>query len=94
MLNQPPDHHQTSQRPVRANHVELDVAGGEVRVLGGAVARDDFAGLRLTPPLLYHNDLTASVSRYYWSEDFGYLLWLRLYEKVRAAAERSEMPTR
>ncbi len=58
------------------------------------IARDDFAELRRTPPLLYHNDLTASVSRYYWSEDFGYALWLRLYEKARAAAERSEMPTR
>jgi hypothetical protein len=53
------------------------------------LGRDDFATLRATPPLLYHNDLTASVSRYYWSEDVGYALWLRLYEEVRAAAERS-----
>jgi hypothetical protein len=29
--------------------------------------------------MLYHNDLTASTSRFYWSEDFGYALWLRLY---------------
>lgn len=49
------------------------------------LARDDFAELRRSPPLLYHNDLTASVSRYYWSEDFGYALWLRLYEELRAA---------
>jgi hypothetical protein len=42
------------------------------------LARDDFALLRATPPLLYHNDLTATVSRYYWSEDVGYALWLRL----------------
>ena len=42
------------------------------------LARDDFALLRSTPPLLYHNDLTASVARYYWSEDVGYALWLRL----------------
>jgi hypothetical protein len=41
---------------------------------------DDFALLRRTPPLLYHNDLSASVDRYYWSEDAGYALWLRLYE--------------
>ena len=46
--------------------------------LGG----DDFALLRATPPLLYHNDLSATVSRFYWSEDAGYALWLRLYEAV------------
>lgn len=53
------------------------------------LGRDDFAELRRTPPLLYHNDLSASVSRYYWSEDFGYALWLRLHELARAAPERS-----
>jgi hypothetical protein len=42
------------------------------------LARDDFVFLRNNPPLLYHNDLTATVSRYYWSEDVGYALWLRL----------------
>ena len=41
---------------------------------------DDFARLRRSPPLLYHNDLSATVKRLYWSEDFGYALWLRLYE--------------
>lgn len=35
--------------------------------------------MKLNPPLLYHNDLTASVRRFYWSEDVGYALWLRLY---------------
>ncbi|HYH58927.1 MAG TPA: hypothetical protein VD790_06875 [Thermoleophilaceae bacterium] len=44
---------------------------------------DDFALLRQTPPLLYHNDQTATVSRFYWSEDAGYALWLRLYEAAR-----------
>ncbi len=44
------------------------------------LGRDDFGEIRRTPPLLYHNDLTARVSRYYWSEDFGYALWLRLYD--------------
>ncbi len=43
------------------------------------LADDNFAALRGTPPLVYHNDLTASVTRYYWSEDFGFALWLRLY---------------
>ncbi|MEP7010274.1 MAG: hypothetical protein ABJC13_08150 [Acidobacteriota bacterium] len=45
------------------------------------VSKDDFALLRKAPPLLYHNDLTATVSRYYWSEDVGYALWLRLYDQ-------------
>jgi hypothetical protein len=45
------------------------------------IARDDFALIRTNPPLLYHNDLTATVSRYYWSEDVGYALWLRLYDQ-------------
>jgi hypothetical protein len=44
------------------------------------LARDDFALIRRNPPLLYHNDLTATVPRYYWSEDAGYALWLRLYD--------------
>jgi hypothetical protein len=44
-----------------------------------AIAADDFALLSRTPPLLYHNDLTATVKRFYWSQDFGYALWLRLY---------------
>lgn len=50
------------------------------RNLLGDIASDDFALLHHSPPLLYHNDLSASVKRYYWSEDFGYALWLRLYE--------------
>lgn len=44
------------------------------------LSRDDFARIRTTPPLLYHNDMSASVKRYYWSEDFGYVLWLRLFD--------------
>lgn len=44
------------------------------------IAKDDFARLRTNPPLFYHNDETASVPRYYWSEDLGYALWLRLYD--------------
>ncbi|MDX6577716.1 MAG: hypothetical protein QOE96_3669 [Blastocatellia bacterium] len=47
------------------------------------IGSDDFAQLRRSPPLLYHNDLSATVSRFYWSEDFGYVLWLRLYETTR-----------
>jgi len=54
------------------------------------VAADDFALVRRSPPLLYHNDLTASVSRYYWSEDFGYALWLRLYLATARGARVAE----
>ena len=50
----------------------------DVEALLSDLARDDFARLRRDPPLLYHNDLTATVPRYYWSEDVGYALWLRL----------------
>jgi hypothetical protein len=47
------------------------------------LSKDDFALLRKNPPLLFHNDLTATVPRYYWSEDAGYALWLRLaYESA------------
>jgi hypothetical protein len=42
------------------------------------LAHDDFSLVRQNPPLLYHNDLTATVPRYYWSEDAGYAIWLRL----------------
>ena len=52
-----------------------------IRAVLRELARNDFALIRMNPPLLYHNDLTASVARYYWSEDAGYALWLRLYEE-------------
>jgi hypothetical protein len=51
----------------------------EVETVLRQIAKDDFAFVRQNPPLLYHNDLTASVRRYYWSEDVGYALWLRLF---------------
>jgi hypothetical protein len=51
----------------------------EVAVLLRSLARDRFSTVRKSPPLLYHNDFTAGVSRFYWSEDFGYALWLRIY---------------
>jgi hypothetical protein len=50
------------------------------------LAHDDFNIVRTSPPLLYHNDLTATVPRYYWSEDVGYALWLRLYGAYRLHA--------
>jgi len=51
-----------------------------IRNLLARIGSDDFAQLRRSPPQLYHNDLSATLKRFYWSEDFGYALWLRLYE--------------
>jgi len=50
----------------------------ELQAVLRQLAKEDFALLRKNPPLLYHNDLTATTPRYYWSEDVGYALWLRL----------------
>ncbi len=52
--------------------------GAEITTVLRQLANQDFALVRQSPPLLYHNDLTATVPRYYWSEDVGYALWLRL----------------
>lgn len=57
--------------------------GASTDALLRQLARDDFASMRTAPPLFYHNDLTATVPRYYWSEDLGYALWLRLYARSR-----------
>ncbi len=51
-----------------------------IRNLLVRIGSDGFAQFRRAPPLLYHNDLSGTVSRFYWSEDVGYALWLRLYE--------------
>src|SRR5205823_377496 len=59
-----------------------------IRNLLVRIGSDDFAQIRRTPPLVYHNDLSASVKRFYWSEDFGYALWLRLYEASGVNAEQ------
>jgi hypothetical protein len=64
-----------------------------VDLLLNRLASNNFASLRAEPPLLYHNDLSASVSRYYWSESFGYALWLRIYYdsmRARSAASADE----
>ena len=83
---------QLSESRMRTQIPEQGIWVSLVRLLAGAdnaaevesvlrqIAKDDFALIRKNPPLLYHNDLTATVSRYYWSEDVGYALWLRLYD--------------
>ncbi|MFP8778412.1 ArnT family glycosyltransferase [Hydrogenophaga sp. RWCD_12] len=64
--------------------VQLEEGNGparrEVLHLLQELSKDRFAPVRQNPPMLYHNDLTASVSRFYWSEDVGYAIWLRLYQ--------------
>ena len=59
-----------------------------IRNLLVRIGSDDFAQVRRSPPMLYHNDLSATVKRFYWSEDFGYALWLRLYEAAGVEAGR------
>ena len=61
----------TASRPAPASAAVIELMQG--------LSRDDFSVLRRSPPLLYHNDLTATVPRFYWSEEMGYALWLRLY---------------
>jgi len=63
-----------------------------IRNLLTRIGSDDFARLRRSPPLLYHNDLSATVTRFYWSEDFGYALWLRLYEATRVETGQLHLP--
>jgi len=64
-----------------------------IRNLLVRIGSDDFALLRRSPPLLYHNDLSASVKRFYWSEDFGYALWLRLYEATHLETGQLHQPS-
>jgi hypothetical protein len=61
----------------------------DVRQLLAELAADNFSSMRIRPPLMYHNDLSATVPRFYWSEDFGFALWLRLY---RDALQRGLLP--
>ncbi|MGM9425901.1 hypothetical protein [Hydrogenophaga sp. MI9] len=64
--------------------VQLEEGNGparsEVLQLLQELSKDRFTPVRQNPPMLYHNDLSASVSRYYWSEDVGYAIWQRLYQ--------------
>ena len=54
-------------------------ASAETLALLRTLSDDGFAAIRSSPPLLYNNDFTASTPRFYWSEEFGYALWLRLF---------------
>jgi hypothetical protein len=61
-----------------------------IRSLLARIGSDDFVQVRRSPPLLYHNDLSANVRRFYWSADFGYALWLRLYEAAGVETGHSQ----
>ena len=78
---------ETSRSPRDANVRQA------IRNLLARIGGDDFAQLRRSPPLLYHNDLSATVKRFYWSEDFGYALWLRLYEAAGVETGRPHQPS-
>ncbi len=52
------------------------------------LAANDFSLLSSAPPLLYHNDFTATVRRFYWSEELGYALWLRVFFENERARSR------
>ncbi|MDB5799496.1 MAG: hypothetical protein JWL63_435 [Rhodocyclales bacterium] len=68
---------------LEGSHDQLP-SSAEVLELLRKLSGDEFSRLRLNPPMFYHNDLTASVRRFYWSKDLGYAIWLRLYsESVR-----------
>jgi hypothetical protein len=66
----------------------------EVTAILNTLSRDDFSLLRTSPPLLYHNDLTATVPRYYWSQDVGYALWLRLAQSINHNVREPSAPSR
>jgi len=53
--------------------------GAEARHLLETIAADDFSTVAQSPPLIYQNDATGTVKRYYWSKNIGFALWLRLY---------------
>ena len=79
----------TSNSPQHTDMQQADLQAA--RALLAQLAGDDFALIRHAPPLLYHNDPTATVKRFYWSEDVGYALWLRLYEAAgNETASRSQ----
>jgi hypothetical protein len=44
------------------------------------LAQGDFIAIRRAPPLIYQNDATGKVPGFYWSQELGYALWLRLYD--------------
>jgi hypothetical protein len=63
----------------------------QIQVLLESLGKNNFAAVQSNPPLLYHNDVTARGVRYYWSEDVGYALWLRLYVEFTGRSDISRL---
>lgn len=56
-------------------------------------ARNHFSFFKEHPPLLYHSDPSAPNHRFYWSPQFAYALWLRLYTDLhREIPHRFPLP--
>ena len=72
-------------RLISSNSADKADISAAAKLLLGHLASDHFSEIKKMPPLLYHNDLSARASRFYWSEDFGYALWLRLYSQGQDA---------
>jgi hypothetical protein len=51
----------------------------QTKALLRKLAQGDFWIIRRSPPLIYQNDATAPTPAFYWSQELGYALWLRLY---------------
>jgi len=64
-------------------------ARDSLRVLLARLARDGFAAIERQPPLVYHNDLTATPPHFHWSADIGYALWLRSYVETQRRSGQS-----
>ncbi|MGA9332998.1 MAG: hypothetical protein WBV39_01855, partial [Rudaea sp.] len=89
-----PLHADTEPANIEPANIEPAHVQQSARVLLSQLADDDFALIRRDPPLLYHNDPGAHVSRFYWSEDIGYALWLRLYEAAGIETESDPQSSR
>ncbi|MBH1965294.1 MAG: hypothetical protein I8H77_13210 [Comamonadaceae bacterium] len=73
----PPQHHKQRAMELAQNESLLrEIAG------------NGFEQGRKAPVRYFHNDLTATVSRYYWSTEMGLALWLRLFDANEQAQVR------
>src|SRR5205823_4280670 len=73
--------HEAARRLVGTTESPQDTNGQEaIRDLLTRIGGEDFAQIRRAPPLLYHQAIlgdSVNAERFYWSDDVGYVLWLR-----------------
>lgn len=73
--------------------IQVTEAGGDRRQLKTnedllrKLADGGFLRVWQSPLLYFHNDLTATVRRYYWSPELGLALWLRLFVATEQARQ-------